>query len=112
MLQTENLSFRYTKETPLFHFPNITLENEEKLLILGKSGVGKSTFLHLLSGLLVPQKGSVKIEGVDLLVMHNNQLDQFRGQNIGLVFQKKHALQSLTLYDNLKARLYFAKKIH
>ena len=52
MLQTENLSFCYTKETPLFHFPNITLENEEDLLILGKSGVGKSTFFAFAIGVI------------------------------------------------------------
>lgn len=110
MLETENLCFCYKKETALFHFPNIALEADDNLLILGKSGVGKSTLLHLLSGLLIPQKGKVQIENVELATLSSNQLDQFRGQNIGLVFQKKHAVQSLTVYDNLKARLYFAKK--
>ncbi len=40
----------------------------------------------------------------------NNQLDQFRGQAVGLVFQKKHAIQSLSVLENLQARLFFSKK--
>lgn len=110
MLKTHHLTFQYSKNKTVFKFPNISLQENEHLLILGKSGIGKTTFLHLLSGLLTPLDGNVAINETDLTTLSHNQLDQFRGQHIGMVFQKKHAVQSLSVLDNLKARLFFAKK--
>ncbi len=110
MIQTDNLTFYYKKKERTFRFPNIDLKQQENLLILGESGVGKTTFLHLLSGLLIPVKGKVVIDAVDINSLSNCRLDKFRGQNIGLVFQKKHAVQSLSIVDNLRARLFFSKR--
>lgn len=110
MIQTNNLTFQYKKSDTLFHFPNIALGKGENLLVLGKSGIGKTTFLHLLAGLLKPLNGKIKIDEVVLNTLKNNNLDAFRGENIGLVFQKKHAIQSLNVFDNLKARLFFSNK--
>ncbi len=110
MLRTDNLTFQYNKKNPVFSFPNIDLKKQEHLLILGKSGIGKTTFLHLIAGLLKPASGKVNIGDVDITTLPENKLDQFRGQNIGLVFQKKHAIQSLNVFNNLQARLLFSKK--
>ncbi|PKV51370.1 putative ABC transport system ATP-binding protein [Aquimarina sp. MAR_2010_214] len=110
MVQTDNLTFQYKKGEYIFRFPNIALEKQENLLILGKSGIGKTTLLHLLAGILKPVSGKVIIDKVDLGCLKNNKLDTFRGKNIGLVFQKKHAIQSLYVFENLQARLFFSKK--
>jgi len=110
MVQTDKLSYQYKKGAPIFSFPNITLEKQENILILGKSGMGKTTLLHLMAGLLKPISGKVCINNVDLSSLHHNKLDIFRGENIGLVFQKKHAIQSLSVFKNLQARLFFSKK--
>ena len=111
MIQTENLTYQYKKGTAIFSFPNITLEKGENLLILGASGIGKTTLLHLLAGLLKPVKGNIFIDNTDLNALKSNKLDTFRGENIGLVFQKKHAIQSLNVFDNLKARLLFSNAL-
>jgi putative ABC transport system ATP-binding protein len=111
MIQTENLTYQYKKGTAVFSFPNITLEKGENLLILGASGIGKTTLLHLLAGLLKPVTGEIYIDKVALNSLKNNKLDTFRGENIGLVFQKKHAIQSLNVFDNLKARLLFSNAL-
>jgi len=110
MIQTDNLTFQYKKGTHIFSFPNIVLQKHENLLILGKSGVGKTTFLHLLAGLLKPNTGKISIDKVVLNSLSNNKLDKFRGKSIGLVFQKKHAIQSLNVYENLQARLFFSNQ--
>lgn len=110
MLQTENLTFQYKKNETVFSFPNISLNKQEDLLILGKSGIGKTTLLHLLAGLLKPSSGKITINNVGVNMLKNNDLDAFRGENIGLVFQKKYAIPSLNVFDNLQARLYFSKK--
>jgi len=110
MVQTDNLTFQYKKSEHIFSFPNITLEKRENLLVLGKSGIGKTTLLHLLAGILKPISGKICIDNVDLNSLQDNQLDKFRGKNIGLVFQKKHAIQSLNVVENLQARLFFSRK--
>ena len=110
MIHTNNLTFQYKKKGHFFSFPSITLEKKENLLILGKSGIGKTTLLHLLTGLLKPLSGKVFIDSVDLNSLKSSQLDKFRGENIGLVFQKKHAMQSLNVFENLQARLFFSKQ--
>lgn len=110
MIQTDKLTFRYKKEEPLFNFPNIALKKGENLLILGKSGIGKTTLLHLLAGLLKPVSGKIVIDEVDIHAISHSELDKFRGQNIGLVFQKKHAIQSLNVIENLQTRLFLSGK--
>ncbi len=110
MISTSKLTFQYARENEGFKFPDLHLEPEEHLLILGQSGVGKTTLLHLLAGLLRPQSGKVLINEQDLTNFSAAQLDRFRGEHIGLVFQKNHAIQSLTVSENLEARLFFSKK--
>jgi len=94
----------------MFRFPDIHLKAEEDLLILGKSGIGKTTLLHLLAGLLKPVDGNLSIQDTDINTLSASKLDAFRGQNIGLVFQKNYAIQSLSVFENLKARLFFSKQ--
>lgn len=109
MIKTQKLRFQYTKAAPSFVLPDINLESQEHLLILGKSGVGKTTYLKLLAGLLTPNAGKVIINGVNISKLSAAKLDAFRGKHIGIVFQKKHAIQSLNVIENLKARLFFSK---
>jgi len=111
MIQTENLTYQYKKRGAILSFPNIALEKGENLLILGESGIGETTLLHLLAGLLKPVTGKILINKVTLNSLKNNKLDQFRGENIGLVFQKKHAIESLNVFNNLKARLLFSNAL-
>ena len=110
MIKTENLIFRYKQGQSIFDFPDIVLKKQENLLVLGTSGIGKTTLLHLLAGLLKPLTGSVCIDDVAIQTLSTGKLDLFRGQNVGLVFQKNHAVQSLSVLQNLQARLFFSKK--
>lgn len=113
MISTKGLTFTYNQNQQLFDFPDLNLSESENLLVLGKSGVGKTTFLHLLAGLIKPQSGSITIGQTKINALSSQKLDTFRGQQIGLVFQKNHAIRSLTVLENLKARLYFSKhQIH
>lgn len=110
MIYTENLCFHYNDQEPLMFFPDISLNSGQDLLILGKSGVGKTTLLHLLAGLLTPVEGRIIIENTEVSKLKVSERDFFRGQQIGLVFQKNYAIQSLSVAENLSARLYLSKK--
>jgi len=108
MISTSNLTFSYDKGNS-FEFPNFQLKNEEHLLILGASGIGKTTLLHLLAGVLSPKNGEISINGELISKFNPKKLDNYRGKNIGLIFQKTIAIASLSVAENLSARLYFSK---
>ena len=101
MIRTSNLAFQYHKESPLLTFPDVQCPAQGQLLLLGASGCGKTTLLHLLCGMLQPTQGTVQINGQELNLMTEGERDAFRGQNVGIVFQKSHFLQSLTVLENL-----------
>ncbi|MEE9439706.1 MAG: ATP-binding cassette domain-containing protein [Saprospiraceae bacterium] len=107
MLTTQSLKFKYP-EGDAFEFPDIYCPAQEKLLILGSSGVGKSTLLHLLGGLINTPTGSVLIDDQDMMQMSNAKLDKFRGENIGIVFQKNHFIRSISVLENLLIAQFFA----
>ncbi|MBI3313517.1 MAG: ABC transporter ATP-binding protein [Candidatus Omnitrophica bacterium] len=70
-------------------------------LIFGKSGSGKSTFLHLLGGLDHPTSGKIIFEGQDITQMSEWELAKMRNRRLGYVFQFYHLLPDLTLYENV-----------
>jgi len=109
MILAQDISFRYD-DAHLIKVPDIQLQEGEELLILGKSGSGKTTVLNILGGLLKPQAGKVKIDGSDLYRLKGASLDKFRGANIGMVFQKPHILAPLTVEENLQLAQYFSVK--
>ena len=83
-------------------FPDVQCNANEHLLILGPSGVGKTTLLHLLGGILSPTKGQIVIGNTPVHSLRGHQLDKFRGKHIGLIFQRPHFIKSLTAIENLK----------
>jgi len=101
MLQTKELSYSYDNSNWI-SFPDMTCNAGDSYLILGQSGTGKTTFLHLLSGLLKPMKGDISIGDKSLSKLSGSELDKFRGKNIGVVFQSAHFISSLTVQDNLR----------
>jgi putative ABC transport system ATP-binding protein len=109
LLQTTPLTFAYPGQ-PLLTFPELSLSGGEALLLLGKSGSGKTTFLHLLSGLLAPSSGEIVLDGTALSSLKGHQLDLFRGRNIGIVFQKPHLIAALSVQENLVLAQFLSKK--
>jgi len=107
MLATNQLTFAYGPDKQ-FAFPDVRCANRETLLILGQSGTGKTTFLHLLALLLRPQRGSVTIGETDLTQLSAAQTAAFRARHIGIVYQKPHFVSSLSVLDNLMLANYLA----
>ncbi len=70
--------------------------------LIGNSGSGKTTILNLLSGIISPQTGEVFVRGQNLAELGESERDQFRGKNIGIVFQKDRLLDTLTVEQNLE----------
>jgi len=99
MITTKDIYFSYPNAE--FHFPNLECQAGDALLITGKSGMGKTTFLHILSGILKPKSGSVVIDNINIETLSDKELDRFRGNNIGLVLQESHFIASLSVFENL-----------
>ena len=100
MVKINGLTYNYSSEVQL-KFPDFSLSKGEQALILGQSGCGKTTLLHLLSGLLKPDSGEVDVENENISKMSGARLDNFRGANIGIVFQIPHFIEALTVKENL-----------
>ena len=100
ILASENLFFTYDDKTS-FSYPDIKLKEKETLLVLGKSGVGKTTLLHLLAGFLDPKQGFVELLANPFSVLNQRKRDVKRGMSIGIIFQKPHLINALSSHDNV-----------
>lgn len=109
MIKTKGVEFNYDNQV-FFKFQDINLKSSENLLIIGSSGIGKTTLLHLLAGLLESSSGSIKLFEKELSDLSSHQLDKFRKNNIGIVFQRPHFVNSLTVKENLQLAQYIANK--
>ena len=111
MLIVTNLKYSYTNtEQNFISYPNWEIERGNHGIILGNSGCGKTTLLHLIGGLMIPKGGKIEVAGHNLSEKSNAKLTQFRGENIGIIFQKPHLVYSLSVQENLVLAQYLARK--
>jgi putative ABC transport system ATP-binding protein len=100
LLSAKNLS--HTFEYELFRNVSLELDEKESIAIIGISGSGKSSLLHILSTLLVPDEGSVSLFGEDVRTMSKKRLMQIKRHYLGLVFQSHYLFNGFSAYENLE----------
>lgn len=100
ILEACNLSVRRAGVPPL-DFPDLRVEEGQRVLLLGPSGSGKTTLLSVIAGLLKPDAGCVVFQGQDIYRISAAQRDNLRGRQMGFVFQTLHLLPSLTVRQNI-----------
>ena len=113
MISIEGLSYQYSSKneaTKKISFPDFKVARGEQFLLLGQSGSGKTTLLHLLGGLIRAQHGTIKLEEIDITQLSDIKLDQFRGKQVGFIFQKNHLMASLSVRNNLLMAPFLAGK--
>nr|WP_217430475.1 ABC transporter ATP-binding protein [Sulfitobacter algicola] len=88
--------------------PHLSVAQGESLLLLGESGSGKSTFLSLICGTILPDKGRVDIAGTDIAALSGGVRDKVRAEQIGVIFQQFNLLPFGSVMDNILLPLHFA----
>jgi len=79
---------------------SLTVEQGERVAVMGPSGSGKSTLLNLICGLDEPTSGSIRLEGVELAELTDDQRTRLRREKIGMIFQTFNLLPTLTALEN------------
>lgn len=111
MIEVKNLTKTYGKKESAFRAlddVSFTIPDGASVAILGKSGSGKSTLMHAMSGLDRPEQGSVIIDGKDILRLNEKQVDKFRAETIGFIFQSFFVQANETVSDNVSLPLEIA----
>jgi lipoprotein-releasing system ATP-binding protein len=104
VLQCYQLSKSYQQgeiKTEVLNNLTLDVEKSELLAVVGSSGCGKSTFLHLAGALDIPSSGQVLINGVDIHQLSNKQQAKFRNQHIGFIYQFHHLMMEFTAQENV-----------
>lgn len=110
-LKVENLQFSFSSARGFSLFlPHLSVQAGERILLLGPSGSGKSTFLNLLSGVLRPHSGSVSILGRDITQLKASEMDRFRGDHIGIIFQTLNLIPWLSAAQNIALGQVFSAR--
>ncbi|HMN42010.1 MAG TPA: ABC transporter ATP-binding protein [Phycisphaerales bacterium] len=89
--------------------PSLSLAPAEQMLLTGGSGVGKSTLLHLIAGLIEPTEGRVDVAGRHMHALRGHARDLYRGRHIGLIFQTLNLLHGFSAVEQVMAAMMFSE---
>ncbi len=104
ILVTKNVHKTYqmgTRSVPVLRGIDLEVNEAQIVAIVGPSGVGKSTLLHILGTLDQPSEGSVTIEGTDVFKFDEKKLAEFRNRTVGFIFQFHHLMPEFTALENV-----------
>lgn len=105
IVEVQNVSKKYSNnknvEVVALDQVNLRVEKGQFVAIVGPSGSGKSTLLHLIGGLDEVTEGNIKIDGVDIVSLSENELSEFHRKKIGFVFQKFNLIPMLNVRENI-----------
>jgi putative ABC transport system ATP-binding protein len=97
--------------TPIIDVPRFTLDAGEEVALHGASGTGKTTFLHLIAGLLQADTGEIRVVGEDVGRMTESARDRWRARALGYVFQNFNLLQGYTVLENVMLGMLFGRGV-
>ena len=112
MLQLKDIkkTFRQPDGTalPVLDIPEFFVGEGEQMVMVGRSGCGKTTLLHVIAGIGRPDTGKVRIDDWDITLMPEAEVDRFRAEKIGYVFQTFNLLAGFSALENVLLSMRFA----
>jgi lipoprotein-releasing system ATP-binding protein len=103
-VEIRNLSKSYylnNREIPVLHDLSLDIKKGDLISLTGPSGVGKSTFLHVVGTLDAPTSGTILYDNCNVLAFNDAKIADFRNRNIGYVFQFHHLLSEFSALENV-----------
>ena len=109
-IRLDSVRFYWSKNKDFKIFiPELKISQGEKVLLLGESGSGKTTLLSLISGFLSPISGDIYLNEKNINSLSERSRDQYRSDNICIIFQQFNLLPYANVIDNVILPLYFSK---
>jgi putative ABC transport system ATP-binding protein len=109
-VEITDLRFSWAPGKPILSVEKFQVPSSESVFIRGPSGSGKSTLLNLLGGVIKPDSGSIKLLGQDITGLKASQVDHFRADHTGYIFQQFNLLPYLSVIENILLPCQFSKK--
>jgi len=113
MLQLEDVKKSFLQpdgsELRILDVPEFAVGAGEQVVVVGRSGCGKTTLLHVIAGISRPTSGRVRIDGWDMALLEEAEVDRFRAERIGYVFQTFNLLPGFSALENVLLGMTFGK---
>ena len=114
MLQLTGVKKSYTEPDgtglPILDVPEFRVAAEEQMVIVGRSGCGKTTLLHVIAGISRPDEGKVRVDDWEMTLFSEAECDRFRAERIGYVFQTFNLLPGFSALENVLLAMRFTGK--
>ena len=94
----------------IVNVPQFALAPGEQVALRGESGSGKTTFLHLIAGILAADSGRVALDGVEMTALSEARRDRLRAEKLGYIFQTFNLLQGYTVLENVVLGMSFGPR--
>lgn len=94
---------------PILDIPQFEVQAGEQMVLVGRSGCGKTTLLHTIAGITRPDEGQILLDGLDLTTLSEAGMDRVRAEKIGYVFQTFNLLPGFTALENVLLGMTFAR---
>jgi putative ABC transport system ATP-binding protein len=110
VVDIRELEFGWAPDRPLLRIPRLTIEAAQRVFVHGPSGSGKSSLLSLLAGVVVPQRGSLRVLGTEVPRLAAGARDAFRADHIGIIFQMFNLVPYLSALENVMLPCRFSAR--
>lgn len=113
MLELRNIKKSYQEpdggRLPILDIPQFDVQGGEQMVLVGKSGCGKTTLLHTIAGITRADEGSIRINGINIAALSEAGVDKVRAAKLGYVFQTFNLLPGFTALENVLLGMTFAR---
>ena len=109
-IDIKELSFSWDGRDPLLEIDRLQIKRGERIFIEGPSGSGKSTLLSLIAGVVLPQKGTITVNGRHIDELNGADRDRFRADHIGFIYQMFNLIPYLSVVENVTLPCRFSQR--